>query len=203
MIWLREGNNLVGYAPMLNKEYSEEEIRRMSNYSCYEGWSELSKFVMRMQGIGYEYSNGQDYEEYEDGIYKPIDAWTNFDFECFCISPDNDRRMQVYLKQIYEVFKNLKLYRIETRNIKHIYESAEAAKESMKDFISEKTLSSIDEDIKNILENPNNCTANLNKVLTLFSNYNYPFPYKMYDIPSNEVLKQLNAERKTGKILYM
>lgn len=201
MIWLREGNNIVGYAPVLKKQYSDDEIRKMSNWSCYEGWSELSKFVMRMQGTGYEYSNGQDYEESEDCIYKAIDAWTNFEFECLHISPDKEERMKVYLKQIYEVFENLKLYRIKTSSISHMRKVAEDAKKSMNDFISKHTLLSIDKDVDNIVESTNERTTNLNRLLTMFSNYNYPLPYEIYDIPSEEILSNLNIERKTDKIL--
>ena len=34
MIWLKENHSLIGYVPILKKEYSEKNIREMSEYSC-------------------------------------------------------------------------------------------------------------------------------------------------------------------------
>ena len=58
MIWLKENHSLIGYVPILKKEYSEKNIREMSENSCYEGWSRLSMLVMKIQGIEFSYNGG-------------------------------------------------------------------------------------------------------------------------------------------------
>lgn len=66
MIWIKNNGEIVGCVPMLKKKYAEEQIRQMSKYHGYTGWSYLSETVMKIQGISYEYYGGPDeWDNYE------------------------------------------------------------------------------------------------------------------------------------------
>ncbi len=80
MIWLKENQKLAGYVPILKKDYNEKEIRQMSEYHCYQGWSALSRFVMKIQGIEFVCHYG-----FADSLIvetkRLVDIVFNFDFE--------------------------------------------------------------------------------------------------------------------------
>lgn len=198
MIWLREGDNIVGYAPMLKKEYSDDEIHQMSKFSYYEGWSQLSRFVMEMQGI--EYEDDADFGYAKCSIPKPIDACSDFTFECSWEGLENKECMKTYIKQIYDVFQNLKLYRIQQYSIANMHTAAKSAKEDMKLFISNHTIESMYKDIERKVISAENFAEKLKELLNLFSKQGYP-ALNLFHIPSDDVIKHLNAERKTDKKL--
>lgn len=198
MIWLREGNVIVGYAPALKKKYSDEEILGMSKYSYYEGWSMLSMLVMEIQGI--EYIDDEDYGFAKRSVPKPMDVCDSFSFECSWEGLENKECMKTYIEQIYDVFQNLILYRIEQHSICDMKKIAETAKENMNLFISQPTIESLDKDIQIKIAHADGITKNLNELLSLFSNQGYP-DLNLFDIPTEEILKYLNTERKIDKRL--
>ena len=198
MIRLREGNNIVGYAPMLKKQYSDYEIRHMSKFSYYEGWSELSRFVMDLQAIEYEEDEGFKYDK--ANALRLVDIRPYFSFECLWPDIPDRKMMEIYLSQIYEVFQNLKLYRLEQTSIEHINKTVLSAKEAIGFFVSEHTIANMYDDMERMIENAGNTTIDLNNLLALFSENGFP-AINLFDIPSDEVKRQLNIERKIEKKL--
>lgn len=200
MIWLKENDNMVGYVPVLNKSYTEKEIRHMSEFSCYEGWSDLSCFVMTLQGLGYEYDNGMDSRYSSAGVPKLINVGCSFDFEYFCLK--TDERMKIYLKQIYEVFSNLTLYKVEQRSITDITKCIYDIKETLShNFISKRTLSNIDDDFKTQIKYMEETTKNLKKLLKEFSDFDFPHIVNLYKVADKDASEKFSDERKIEKIL--
>lgn len=198
MIWLEEKGKIVGYVPMLKKEYSEQEIKQMSEYSCYQGWSELSILVMQIQGIAYKkYSCSFPYRlEYGSDAKRLVDVSSNFDFECFLL-PSDSTIIKHYIPQIFEVFKNLTFYKVEEYSRKQMSEKIETAKREIEQLISEKTLSAINHDIENTLNNVKRVTERLSKLQRLFESKGYKLNHTLFEDADSEILKQIYEERET------
>lgn len=198
MIWLEEKGKIIGCVPMLKKEYTEEEIRKMSEYNRYQGWSVLSRLVMQIQGIGYKkFSSSCPYRcEYKCDAERLVDIDFNFDFECFWI-PSDSTIIEHYIPQIFEVFENLTFYKVEEYSKKQIREKLENAKHDIEQFISEKTLAAISYDIEGSLANVKTVTEHLNELQKLFTKKGYRLTHNLFENANPEILKQIYEERET------
>ncbi len=201
MIWLKENQNLVGYVPVLKKEYTEEEIREMSEYSCYQGWSTLSMLVMQIQGIGYK-----SYEGYRlcygcETIKRLVDISFTFDFECFLL-PD-DERMKTYRRQIFEVFENLTLYKVKEHSKKEVKQNISRAKRTLKQWVSNETLSRIDFDKQKSIRQAEEVSERLATLQKMFVVHDYRLTHDLFANADEEIQKKIYEERKEGKVMEM
>lgn len=198
MIWLEEKEKIIGYVPMLKKEYSEEQIKKMSEYSRYEGWSELSILVMKIQGIAYKkYSCSFPFRlEYGSDAKRLVDVSSNFDFECFLL-PSDPIIIEHYIPQIFEVFKNLTFYKVEEYSSEQMSEKIETAKREIEQLISEKTLVAINYDIEYFLANAKRTTERLGELQKIFANKGYTLSSSLFENANPEILKQIYEKRET------
>lgn len=200
MIWLKENQKLVGYVPILEKEYNKIEIREMSEYHCYQGWSKLSEFIMQIQGIEFEcYYGFADFSITE--VQRLVDISFCFDFECFL---QDNFKMNIYIGQIFDVFQNLTLYKVRELSEKEAKEEIAQAKKLLEGLISIKTLSNIDEDflsIKSIAENSSNNLSNLQE---MFENKGYTLDkLHLFANIDESITKKIYKKRKAKTRLEM
>lgn len=200
MIWLKENSNFVGYVPILKKKYSEEKIREMSKYSCYQGWSSLSRLVMKIQGIGFEY-HCVPCDHYKFNAQRLVDIRSDFSFECFLLP--SEPKMEHYRSQIFEVFENLTLYKVEEHSEEEIKENIAQAKHSLKHFVSDKTLLTIDYNVSDFFEDTNRTIANLSKLQKMFESKGYMLTYDLFADIDKALAKQIYEERVTKTVLEM
>ena len=196
MIWLKENEVIVGYVPFLKKEYTENSIREMSKYSCYDDWSKLSELVMKIQGIGYS-SNVWHY--YEIKPKRLIDISFDFEFECF-LQP-NAPRMDDYLSQIFDVFENLTFYRVGELSKEKIYERIEQIKQEIELLVSDETLLSIYADISKFNSSAEIATSNLQKLQKMFAINGYTLSNNLFVSSDAQVKKDMYKKRRTKKVL--
>lgn len=196
MIWLKEKKKIVGYVPILKKEYSEQEIREMSKYKGYQGWSTLSILVMQIQGIGYEdYDYSYPRLLYSSDAKRLVDVSFFFQFECFSIP--NNPIMEQYIPQIFKVFENLTFYKVEEYSIEQMRRKTENAKKEIEQLISEKTLNYINNDIKNFLLNVEETTKKLTDLQKLFKSKGYKLNHSLFESANPEILNQIYEQRET------
>ena len=197
MIWLKENQSIVGCVPSLKRTYSEKEIRQMSKYNCYPGWSELSKFVMKIQGIGFLYDGGFS-DKYKVGAQRLVDICFDFDFECFLFPSD------LYLIQIFDVFENLTLYKLEELSEKEIKKELSQAKKKLERLVSVKTLFNIDKDFSNTLRVAERSFTNLSNLQKLLIKKGYILEKsQLFANIDESTMKKIYDERETNTILEM
>ena len=189
MIWLKENNNFCGYIMVLKKEYSEKEIRDMSRYHGYQGWSQLSQLVMIIQGIEFSYLGTS--HKYRIETQRIADIRFGFDFECFFCQTD-----RMYRKQIFEVFKNVKMYKIRE------YSSEKWSKigHMIMELVSSKTFSHVDRDINRDVDI---VSRNFEKLQKMFEDKGYPLSHNIFANVNEEILEKIYLERETKTELIM
>ncbi len=200
MIWLKENHSLIGYVPILKKEYSEKNIREMSEYSCYEGWSRLSMLVMKIQGIEFSYNGGFN-NHYRVETQRLADIRFDFDFECFLLPSDS--RMEKYRSQIFDVFENLTLYKVEEHSEEEIKESIAQVKHTLEQLVSTKTLSAIDYDISNFIAYAESSAINLSNLQKMFQDKGYLLSHDIFANINKTLSKKIYTKRRTKTILEM
>lgn len=202
MIWLKENQKLVGYVPILEKEYEEMEIREMSKYHCYSGWSKLSEFVMKIQGIEFVYYYGIDETTITDltEVQRLVDVRFCFDFECF-LQDDfryyniikDSLRMKIYKNQIFDVFQNLTLYKLKELSEKEAKE--EIAQE--KEILERLALYNIDKYLLDIKCRAEKSSNNLSNLLKMFENNVYiSGKHYLFANIDEAITKKIYEERK-------
>lgn len=200
MIWLKENHSLVGYVPILKKEYSEKNIREMSEYSCYEGWSNLSELVMKIQGIEFLYYGGFN-NHYRVETQRIVDIKFDFGFECFLLQ--TDPRMEKYRSQIFDVFENLTLYKVEELSEEKIKESISQVKHTIEQLVSIRTLSNIDYDISNLMNYAKRSATNLSNLQKMFEDKGYILSHDLFANINKTISKKIYTKRRTKTILEM
>lgn len=204
MIWLNENGKMIGYVPLLKKEYTEEEILDMSKCNGKDGFSELSKFIMQIQGFTGYYREYYTYYFQHTPIYYPVyrlvDTTFNFyslDSEIFSLDSNiyldnhyNDypnSKLCKYVDWIIEVLENLTLYKVEEYLEDDLYKEIPKVLEQI---IKKDTLHLINGDIKwNIThaKYASNYLKDLNKI----------FIYRGYDLTSNKnIIKDITDDLK-------
>lgn len=194
MIWLKEDEKVVGYVPILKKQYSEEEIWKMNKYSLYQGWSELAKIVMQIQGI--KYINANPYTYYEFEAKRLVDVKFGFYFE---FGEDNFH----YISQTFQVFENLVFYKMEEYSKTEIKEKVSRITSEMEQFISKKTLDDIKGDIKGLVREAKRNDKDLCNLQNIFSANGYKLSHSLFESPDELLRKQLYAERAIETELVM
>lgn len=199
MIWLKENHSLVGYVPILKKEYSEENIREMSEYNCYSGWSLLSILVMKIQGIEFSYYGGYS-NHYRVKTQRLVDICFGFDFECFSLP--SDPRMEKYISQIFDVFENLTLYKVEEHSEEEIKERVAQIKHTLEHLVLPKTLSAINSDISYLIDyDAKSSATRLSELQKMFKDKGYLLSHDIFANINKILSKEIYNERKTKTIL--
>lgn len=199
MIWLKETHSLVGYVPILKKEYSEKNIREMSEYSCYEGWSRLSELVMKIQGIEFSYNDSSNHYRVE--TQRLVDIRFDFGFECFLLP--TDPRMEKYRSQIFEVFGNLKLYKVEEHSEEEMKEKIAQITQTLEQLVSTQTLSYIDYDISRCISTAETASTNLFNLQKMFEDKGYLLSHDIFANINETLSKKIYTKRRTKTILEM
>ena len=203
MIWLVEGKNLVGYAPMLKKGYSVEEVRHMCGVNSS---TELAKMLSNMQETRYNMSflGGRII----GGEERLVDVKFSFDFEFLpWVESNNEEEIgldlyyikydeeEKYLKSIFDVFEKLVLYKVSCFTQEEMQKKVENIKQELEPFMSKRTLAKIEDEAKNLIETAQRTSKNLNETLKMFSDRGYILSHSLFEIPDKEVLEQLYRER--------
>lgn len=199
MIWLKENDCFLGYVPILKKHYNETSIREMSEYNCYTAWSLLSELVMQIQGIEYSYWAGfSKANHYNIKVKKLADIETCFNFECFTSAYDN-QKMQIYIKQISEVFQNLTLYKVKEVSEDTLKEDILQAKQLLSKLGSYKILSEIDNELSTFIQSAEITSTNLSKLKRMIATSGYHLT-TLFDDITKPLSKKIYAKRKTEAI---
>lgn len=222
MIWLKENHSLIGYVPVLKKEYTEKDIREMSKYHCFQGWSKLSGLVMQIQGIEFVYNSCYPRESYRVRPERIVDVFCDFDFECFTF-PDVPV-MEKYIRQIFDLFENLTLYKVEEHSEEEIKESSLQVRHALKQVIANLSklpeifqLDNIDETIKEIKESSlqvkrthqriiayaERSATNLSKLQKMFQDKGYLLSHNIFANINETISKEIYTERVAKTILEM
>ena len=200
MIWLKEKNKFIGYVPILNKEYSIEEIYKMNDYCGHDGWSKLAILVMKIQGINCEYVNKLDgYSISNNNTLKDIKD--TFDFEC--LDRAKTYKLDRYIKQIFEVFNDLTLYKIEEYNEEDFIKEMTDKLQSMKEYLSSNTLLKIDYELNLFNKEAKQTTNNLNNLFKLFAERGYIMYHNIFQNATQEIINKSQEERTPNEILLM
>lgn len=121
MIWLKHGEKLLGFVPTLKKEYSEDEIKKMSNNTS-SMISSLSEFVMQIQGITAEfYEEGRTIKKISENSLVEVSLNLRR-WECFNAA-SNPTKTQNYVEDIFDVFGNITLHKFVELGIKDVKET--------------------------------------------------------------------------------
>lgn len=198
MIWLKENHSLVGYVPILKKEYSEENIREMSEYHYYGDWSALSILVMEIQGIEFSYYGGFS-NHYRVKTQRLVDICFGFGFECFVFP--SAPKMEKYISQIFDVFENLTLYKVEEHSEKELKERIAQIKHTLEQLVSTKTLSAIDFDISDLIDDAESSATNLSNLQKIFEDKGYLLSHDIFANINKTLSKKIYKKRKTKAIL--
>lgn len=200
MIWLKENDKIMGYVPILKKEYTEKEIREMSEYSCYQGWSKLSSLVMRIQGIGFIYVGGFR-DHYQVLAQSLMDVNSKFDFECFLLP--NDERMEHYRKQIHEVLENLTLYKIKELSEKEIQKNMLEMEQTLGECLSDRTLEKARFDVWSFINSAEVTVKNLTNLQEMFADKGYVLEHNLFAKDGEMPNKDIYEKRETTTMIEM
>lgn len=183
MIWLKEQNIIGGFIIILNKKYTIEEIREMSNYHHYTGWSQLSTLVMKLQGISYK----TKFDTFP--AYKAlIDVTSNLDFEC--LWHRDYSHMKAYIYQIFNVFKNMTFYELDECSEEEFLEMLEEEKEKIRKSGDLQALNEFDSKFGGVITIAEHTKENLVKLSNIFSEYGLYFSHDLLEEATEEIIEK-------------
>lgn len=201
MIWFKENEKIIGCVPILKKEYISEEIREMSNMDCItNGWTELSQLVMQIQGISYSYKDTFS----KRSCYKIEASRTLADIEfkmrwLECFSRPSNPMMKKYIRYIFEVFKNLTLYKVKSYSEEELKEKMEKMEEEFKFIITEKSFDILKTDLEEIRQRAEDNTIHLHRINNIFYENGLILTGDLFKEADETILRKVY---KTRKIAY-
>ena len=160
MIWVCDEGIITGYVPVFDKEYTEEEIRKMS-FFLSNGWSKLSRFVMEVQGI--KYSQFTLSKHYKVEVKKLIDVTCDFNFECFYLTKGAEREQ--YFNMILDVVSHLTLVKICEYKEEKVTSISNNVVKQLSNLVTSQTLNDIHSDIENLILSANNTRYHLRRIM--------------------------------------
>lgn len=199
MIWIKNNEEIIGCVPILKKKYTEDQIRQMSKYSCYSGWSNLSATVMNIQGINYEYHGSAD-ESYSYEVPKTL-AEVNFSFKYEFFWNPSYPVVDLYIKQVFDVFENLTLYKVQHYSEEQFKEKLEYLKRDLSYIVCKKTFSSIEYELDSIMYEAEENAKTLENVLSVFSSHNLNLSNKIFQEPDNSIIEKIYKKRRINEKL--
>lgn len=197
MIWIKENYEIVGYVPILKKEYTDDEIREMSKYcqSQHKGWSKLSSLVMHVQGISYSYINDSPrvHNFYAPStLYKVV---SDFGYECFSGFPDFETKQ--YINQIFDVFENLTLYRVEQHSISFLLKKVDDISDYLSRFMDNYDIKCrIRGKLARTLLTAKSNAINLENLLNLFSDNGLVLSHSIFEEADEEIIEKVKHPRE-------
>lgn len=173
MIWLKDGHNLKGYVPHLDKEFTEEEIRTINSHCDSTDWCKLSKLIMMTQGIAFKYDGGLYMQKKTDVLSLDM---IKFDFSFECLPRPRSLDEEKYLKDIHHVLSYLTLYKVTQRTAQTVYEEILEAKVHWGYFVSDNTINDMLDDCTATLKKAENTVENINALKEAFLRSNMEMP---------------------------
>lgn len=195
MIWIKEKNNIVGYVPVLTKQYSDDEIREMSQ--DFRGWSTLSTLVMHIQGITSSYSGDKPVVKYSNAPLTLYDI--TFDFHDFYREYLCFDEIPQYINQIFDVFQNLTIYKVSTYHIPDLTKNIDDIINHLQLFIPEKSTTSLRSDFNNLLSIAEYNAERFEELMITFLENNLTLSDSLFDTADEEMIKTLKQRRKFRK----
>lgn len=197
MIWLKENDELVGYVPILKKEYSDAQIRRMSEYcqSDYKGWSKLSTLVMHIQGISYAYISKAPVVAFFEAPIALYDIKCDLFFECSS-NNSSDPRIKSYINQIFDVFENLTLYKVEQHSISDISKKFDETASYLNHFLNQDIFFSIRNDFNRMLSTASKNAISIQELFEVFSDNELVLSHSLFKEADDELIEELKRPRE-------
>ena len=200
MIWFKKEEKLIGYVPLLSKEYNSNEIRNMSKNSARR-ISSLSEFVMQIQAISYSYfREGEHYKRPTANSLMNVSLHIS-EWECFSITSDDERK-KTYINDIFEVFENLSLYKVkeleieEVKNtIKFLTDDIKGFNDSLKYLLKVEIEESLNRKLEEAINNAESNTEYLEKLKVLFKENDKVLTNPIFKEPDDKVLLDAEQER--------
>jgi len=199
MIWIKENDELVGYVPVLKKVYTDDEIREMSNHSFLQPreWSKLSSLVMHIQGISYI-----DYDEHTmirltfDAPLRLYQIEHEFNYEC--LLPLDNSSLIPYIKQVFDVFENLTLYKVENYSISNLEKEFKEKLDYISHFIDTESIniSLIYLNFQHTLSIAEQNSSNIQKLFEIFSSNGLILSHNLFEEADEEIISQLKQRRQ-------
>lgn len=195
MIWIREKDEIVGYVPILKKEYSENEIREMSKYchSRSKGWSKLSRLVMKIQGISYAYIQASTISPFE-APFTLYDVKSDFSYECF-LDYYSDSQVKSYIHQIFDVFENLTLYKVEHHSISQLSEKVSDMCHYLSRFVKRDIANSVMSSFEDTLEMAGSNAKYIEDLFKLFADNSLILSHNIFEEANDEILEKVHQQR--------
>ena len=193
MIWIKENDKLVGYVPVLKKEYTDDEIRKMSEHCQYDydRWSKSSALVMPLQVISYAYNGKKPTVDFSD-VPKALYDIT-FDF---CFWPFIASKPISYTHQIFDVFENLTLYKVEQYSISDVTKKFDETTSYLSKFLNEDTIFSVKNNFKNLLSTADATAKNIEDLFDCFLRNGLSLSHLLFMETSAELIEEFKQPRE-------
>lgn len=195
MIWIKENDEIVGYVPILKKEYTDDEIREMSKY-CYsysKGWSKLSSLVMHIQGISYAYISNRPTVDFFEAPSTLYDVSSDFNYECFFSY--SDFQIEPYIKQIFDVFENLTLYKVENYTISDLSKQFNAMTAFLSRFVSGYELTPVRNSFEHTLSIAETNATEIQYLFKFFSDNGLVLSHPLFQEADNAIIEKVKQRR--------
>ena len=195
MIWLKDGQKIVGYVPYIEKRYTREELFELNAHCPYQGWSNLAQLVMITQGISYESDSPSIAHTHEDAV--PLaDVKFDFSFECF---DKDDFESELYVKDIHTVFEGLKLYKVTSKDIVVLNCAMSQVPKYWKHIITDETLDNMLDDLNWTIQTAERVANNIKTLFKKFEDLGLSAPDIFYDKTPEDILSTMYDKRVCEK----
>lgn len=206
MIWIKENDEIVGYVPMLKKEYSDDEILEMSKYcqSYYKGWSKLSSFVMHLQGISYAYISHKPIVDFFDAPLRLYDIKSDFYYECLDFDLLPYDIVKPYTDQVFDVFENLILYKVEHYPISDLKQKVYEMADYLSNFVDSSIISSVRTNFNAVTLSIASANAkNIENLFKIFSKNGLTLSHNLFQEADDAIIEKLKQKRdcRTGRLI--
>ena len=111
--------------------------------------------------------------------------------------------METYRRQIFEVFENLTLYKVKEHSEKKLKQNISRTKRTLKQWVSNDTLSRIDFDVQKSISQAKRVSENLETLQKMFVAHDYRLTHDLFANANEEIQKKIYEERKEGKMMKM
>ena len=111
--------------------------------------------------------------------------------------------MKTYRRQIFEVFENLTLYKVKVHSKKEVKQNISRAKRTLKQWVSNETLSRIDFDKQKSIRQAEEVSERLATLQKMFVVHDYRLTHDLFANADEEIQKKIYEERKEGKVMEM
>lgn len=197
MIWLKDDKKITAYVPQIDKRFTDSELFELNAHCPYEGWSKLAEFVMMTQGISFENEAHSIAHRHVEAM--PLaDIDFVFNFECFDVQ---NYETELYTKDIHNVFENLKLCKVFTKDIVVLHCSMKQVPKYWKHIVTEESLNNMSDDLEWTIQKAQDTSDNLNNLFKEFERLKLSIPDIICDKSPDSLLSSIYDKRKSERIL--